>query len=262
MKGWRLPVGAFGILLLLATGTPAGEALETLSWEGRPLTIQRDPLTGTPVVIRGLREPLLTLKNGYPRDRSAAAAAGLLLVRQLGPLLPVGAKQLRFKSAEEIEGSWFVSFWQIETNYIVYGSSFGYSIDAGGNIQSLGAVLYPGITVPEKFRISREQALRTARGRIENFRKFHYRLVAENVIIAPDRRTRPITYRRVYAFNFFPPEKYRHPATPEAGVGFFIDTQTGKVVDRQTLFKPLGCCVPESGGPINVEEEYTFQIGK
>jgi hypothetical protein len=253
---------AFGVLLLLAFAGSADEGFETLSWEGHTLAVKRDPSTGTPVLLRGLQEPLLTLADGYPRNRTEAAGGGILLANKLGPLLPVSADRLRYKSAEEIEGVWYVSFWQTEKNLIVFGSSFGYSIDGQGNIHSLGAVLYPGITLPETVRISREQALKTAQGRIKNYRKYRYRLVAENIIIFPDRRTRPVTYHQVYAFNFFPPEKYRHPAAAAAGTGFFVDTQTGKVLDRQTLFKPLGCCVPESGGPLDVEELYKFQIGK
>jgi hypothetical protein len=123
-------------------------------------------------------------------------------------------------------------------------------------------VLYPDIPVPERRLVSRKQALEKAKRGIKDFRQKDYRLVAENILIFPDRKARPIRYYQVYAFNLFTPEKARHPGTAEAGLGFFVDTQTGNIVDRQTLFKPLGCCVPEEGPPLDTQELYKSQIGK
>jgi hypothetical protein len=246
----------------LFPGGLSGEEFEAVSWKGRSLGVKRDPTTLSPLIIRGLRDPLLTVKSGFPANRSQAAASGPELVAFLEPLIPIKPGQLKFKSAVKIEGSWFISFWQREINYIVYGSSLGYSIDKGGRIQSVGAVLYPDIPVPEKMLVSREQALEKAKSGIKDFRRKKYRLVAENILIFPDREARPIRYYQVYAFNFFIPEKARHPGEAEAGVGFFVDTQTGNIVDRQTLFKPLGCCLPEKGPPLDTRELYKSQIGK
>ncbi len=97
------------------------------------------------------------MKSGFPANRSQAVASGLELVAFLEPLIPIKPGQLKFKSAAKIEGSWFISFWQTEKNSIVYGSSLGYSIDPGGLIQSVGAVLYPDIPIPEKMVVSRER---------------------------------------------------------------------------------------------------------
>lgn len=248
--------------MVLFPGWLAAEELETVVWKGRSLWIKRDPATQAPLIIRSLRGPLWTVKSGFPANRKQAAASGPELVAFLEPLIPVKPGQLQFKSAEKIAGSWYISFWQTEKNLIVYGSSLGYSIEAGGRIQSVGAVLYPDITVPEKLLVSRNQALKKAISRIKGFQRLKYRLVAENMLIFPDRAARPLRYYQVYAFNFFPPEEARHPGAAEAGLGFFVDTQTGKIVDRQTLFKPLGCCVPEQGPPLDVEELYKSQIGK
>jgi hypothetical protein len=206
--------------------------------------------------------PILKISSGFPANRRQAAASGPELVAFLEPLIPVHPGQIRFKSAEKIAGSWFISFWQTAKNYIVYGSSLGYSIDQKGRIQSAGVLLYPQIPVPENIVISRIQALERAKGEIKDYRERKYRLVAENILIFPDRESRPMRFYLVYAFNFFPPEKARDPGAAEAGVGFFVDTQTGAVVNRQTLFKPLGCCLPEKSVPVDPEKEYKSLIGQ
>jgi hypothetical protein len=227
---------------------------------GQDFQVRRDPLTRCPVIIRGIDRPIVTLKGAQTRSR--VFQSGPIVLNRLNPLLPLTPKQIRLKSADKIDGSWYVSYWQTAEDYIVYGSSLGFSLDRRGRIFSTGSVIYPDIRVPTSFKVDRDQALQTSIRSIKDFEKRRYKLLTENVIIFPDRKVNPPRYYQVYAFNFFPPREALHPAVPEAGWGIFVDTQTGKIVDRQTLLKPLGCCVPEDGPPLDSEALYKSLIGK
>ena len=222
--------------------------------------MERDPLTQSPVIIRGIDRPIVVLKGVQTRSR--VVQSGRRVVNRLHPLLPLTPKQIMLKSAEKIGGLWYVSFWQTAEDFIVYGSSLGFSPDRQGRILSTGSVIYPNIQVPASLKVDREQALQTSIRSIDGFHKQRYKLLTENLIIYPDRNTAPPRYYLVYVFNFFPPREVSHPASPGAGWAIFVDTQTGKIVDRQTLLKPLGCCVPEDGLPLKPEAFYKSQIGK
>ncbi len=82
-------------------------------------------------------------------------------------------------------------------------------------------VIYPVIEVPAAVKVDRKQALETAIRSIKDFHQLKYRLLAENVIIYPDRKANPPRYYQVYAFNFFLP---RRPCTrlPRERGGVFL----------------------------------------
>ena len=85
--------------------------------------------------------------------------------------------------------------------------------------------------------------------------------MAESRLIYPDRKAERIDYYQVYAFNFFP-EKALHPASAVGGWAVLVDTQTGRPVLVQTLFKPMGCCVPENWTPPKIEDDYKGNFGE
>jgi len=250
---------AVGLALFLASRLEA-EDLEVIRFKGQDFQVKRDPLTQLPVIIRGINRPIVTLKGTQTRSR--VVQSGRMVINRLHPLLPLTSKQIRLKSAEKIGGLWYLSYWQTAGDFIVYGSSLGFSPDRQGRILTAGSVIYPNIQVPTSFKVDREQALQTSIRSINGFHQQGYKLLTENLIIYPDRRATPPRYYLVYVFNFFPPPGALHPASPQAGWGIFVDTQTGKIVDRQTLLKPLGCCLPEEGPPLSTQELYKFQIGK
>lgn len=250
---------AVGLALFLASRLGA-ESIEVIRFKGQDFQVKRDPLTQSPVIIRGIDRPIVILKGTQTRSR--VIQSGIMVINRLNPLLPLTPKQIRLKSAEKIGGLWYVSYWQTAGDFIVYGSSLGFSPDRRGRILTTGSVIYPNIQVPASFKVDRDLALQTSIRSIKDFQKQGYKLLTENLIIYPDRKATPPRYYLVYVFNFFPPPEALHPASPQAGWGIFVDTQTGKIVDRQTLFKPLGCCVPEESPPLNTQELYKSQIGK
>jgi hypothetical protein len=259
--GFKKLAAGFSIgLALLAAGALAAEDIEVVHLNGRIFQVKRDPLTGLPVTIRSKNKPIVTLPG--PLTRSRVVQSGALVLEQLAPLLPFTAREIKIRSAEKINGLWYISFWQTAGGFIVYGSSLGFSPDRRGQIFSTGSVLYPAVTVPASIQVDRGRALETAIRSIRDYQRLGYKLLAENIVIYPDRKTKPPRFHQVYAFNFFPPPQALHPASPEAGWGIFVDTQTGKIVERQTLFKPLGCCVPEEGPPLDIGKHYESQIGK
>ena len=211
------------------------------------------------MIIRGKDRPIVTLKGA--QIRSQVVQSGALVVDRLNPLLPLTAKQIKLKSAEKIEGLWYVSFWQIAGGFIVYGSSLGFSVDRRGQILSTGSVIYPGIEVPAAVKVDRKQALETAIRSIKDFHKLGYKLLAENVIMYPDRKANPLRYYQVYAFNFFTPPEVLHPASPGAGGVFLWIPRPGiswiarlflnpwaVVCRRKALpLTPKNCINPKSG---------------
>ncbi len=217
-------------------------------------------MTGAPLTIRGGKKPLLKIDNVSRLSRERITGIGPLLAKKYASLLKIGPDQLRLKGAERISGTWYVSYWQTFKGLIIYESSLGFSIDPQGRVVSLGAILYPKVQVPEKTVIDRERALKTARDRIADFKKYEYRLLAESTVIYPERTAGGVTYYRAYAFNFFP-KKALHPASVVGGWAVFVDTQTGKPVLEQTLFKPMGCCVPENWTPPKAEDVYKGILG-
>jgi hypothetical protein len=250
---------AVGLTLFLASRLGA-EDFEIIRFKGQDFQVKRDPLTQSPVIIRGIDRPIVTFKGTQTRSR--VVQSGRMVINRLHPLLPLTPKEIKLKSAEKIDGLWYVSYWQTAEDFIVYGSSLGFSPDRQGRILTTGSVIFPNIQVPATLKVDRDQALQTSIRSIKDFHKQNYKLLTENLIIYPDRKATPPRYYLVYVFNFFPPREVLHPASPEAGWGIFVDTQTGKIVDRQTLLKPLGCCVPEEGLPFKTEAFYKSQIGK
>jgi hypothetical protein len=252
------------VVLVLALSVfcvwPLSTGAEVDPGSENPLIIKVDPLTGLPLTIRGRASPLLVLGHIDQWDRTRITGLGPLLVKKYEALLKIAPEALRLKGADRIDGTWYVSYWQTHRGLIVYESSLGFSIDPQGQVASLGALLYPGIRVPEKPKINRAKALAIAERQIPEFKKKDYRLMAENIIIYPDRKADRLDYYRVYAFNFFP-RKALHPASAIGGWAAFVDCQTGKVIQRQPLFKPMGCCIPENWTPPKVEDVYKGVFG-
>lgn len=224
------------------------------------LSISWDSLTRSPLIIRGLKAPLLEISHLSRLNRAQITMTGPLVVKKYAALLKIQPDQLRLKGAEKISGTWYLSYWQTFQGTIIYESSLGFSIDPQGRVASMGTLIYPQVRVSNHPGISREKALRIAREQIQDFKKFDYRLLAENMVIFPERKTDSITYYRVYAFNFFP-KKALDPTSVVGGWAVFVDSQTGKVVQIQTLYKPLGCCVPENWTPPKSEDLYKGIFG-
>jgi len=239
---------------------PAQADLETLRFEGRQITVKRDPLTRLPLTMRAAGVPLLEIKRIAKLTRDQITLTGPLLARKYKKFLQIEPDELRLKAAERVGGTWYVSYWQTVKGLIIYESSLGFSIDSRGRIQSLGALLYPRVPLPEGIKVNRNQALKIGAGQIPDFKKQAYTLLAENILVYPERTPEAIRYFKVYAFNFFP-QKALHPASVVGGYAVFVDTQTGGVIHRETLFKPLGCCVPENWVPPKPEDLYKGMFG-
>lgn len=225
-----------------------GSDHKTVNYKGQKLSILWEPLTQVPVIIRGINSNLLEVKNISKLSRKEITHIGPLLVNKYKSLLQIEPDQLRLKGAEKISDTWYVSYWQTFHDVIIYESSLGFSIDSKGNIKSLGALLFPHVQAPLTSKVSHEEALKTGRKQIKDFKKLKCILLAENVLIYPVKKKNSIDYYRVYAFNFFPKEAL-HPASVVGGWAVFIDTQTGKKVLYEELLKPLGCCIPEDWVP-------------
>ena len=233
---------------------------ETLRFEGRQITVKRDPLTRLPLTMRAAGVPLLEIKGIAKLTRNQITLAGPLLAKKYKKFLQIEPDELRLKAAERVDGTWYVSYWQTVKGWIIYESSLGFSIDPQGKILSLGALLYPQVPLPEGIKINRNQALKIGAGQVPDFKKQAYTLLAENILVYPVRTPQAIRYFKVYAFNFFP-QKALHPASVVGGYAVFVDTQTAGVIHRETLFKPLGCCVPENWVPPKPEELYKGIFG-
>ena len=237
----------------LGFGDPEKPDDETLRYKGQLLSIRWDPLTQSPLIMRGIDTHLMELKNFSKLSREEVTHTGPQLVSKYQSLLQIGPDQLKLKGAEKISDTWYVSYWQTFQGVILYESSLGFSIDSRGRIKSLGALIYPKVRAPVTPKISHGKALKIGQDQIKDFEKLRCRLVAESILIYPVRKANSVDYYRVYAFNFFP-EEALHPATTEGGWAVFVDSQTGKVVLFEILMKPLGCCVPEDWVPPKPEE--------
>jgi len=243
-------------LFLLSTPVLVSEGAdyETVNFKGQKLSILRDPFTEAPLIIRGIESDLLEINNFSKLSRKEITHAGPQLVCKYQSLLQIGPDQLKLKGAEKISDTWYVSYWQTFQGVILYESSLGFSIDSQGRIKSLGALLYPKVQAPVTSKISREEALKIGERQIKDYQKLRCRLLAESILVYPViKKVKLIDYYRVYAFNFFPQEAL-HPATTFGGWAVFVDSQTGDIALFETLFKPMGCCVPEDWVPPKPEE--------
>jgi len=244
----------FSLFLLsspvLGSGRPE---YETFNYKGQKLSILRDSLTQTPVIIRGIESNLLEIKNFSKLSREEITHTGPILANKYKSLLQIEPDQLKLKGAEKISDTWYVSYWQTFRDMIIYESSLGFSIDSRGRIKSMGALIYPQVQAPVTSKVGHDEALKIGQNEIKDFKKLKCFLLAESVLIYPVKKTSSIDYYRVYAFNFFPKEAL-HPASVVGGWAVFIDTQTGKKVLYEELLKPLGCCVPEDWVPPKLED--------
>jgi len=231
-----------------------GADYETVDYKGQKLSILRDPFTKAPLIIRGIESNLLEIKNFSKLSREEITYTGPIVVNKYKTLLLIEPDQLKLKGAEKISDTWYVSYWQTFQGVILYESSLGFSIDSHGRIKSLGAILYPKVQAPVTSKISHEKALKIGQKQIKDYKKLRCRLLAESILVYPViKKKELIDYYRVYAFNFFPQEAL-HPASVVGGWAVFVDSQTGNVVLFETLFKPMGCCVPEDWVPPKPEE--------
>lgn len=246
--------------LIVLWGNYAEGSRGKTSFSENQLSIKWDPLTGAPLTVRGEKTPLLEIGDVSGLSRTQVTRTGSLLVKKYASIFKIQPDQLKLKSADRVSGSWYLSYWQTFKGLIIYESSLGFSIDPKGRVVSIGAILYPGVQVPEKSLIDRERALKTAMDRIPDFKKFDYRVLAESRLIYPERKAERIDFYQVYAFNFFP-QKALHPASPIGGWAVLVDTQTGRPVLVQTLFKPMGCCVPENWTPPKIEDDHKGIFG-
>ena len=219
---------------------------ELVELNGKTLRIKWDPLTRSPLIIKSRNAALLKVENITAVSKKDIEKLGGLLVARYKELFRIEPAQLQLKAAEKVGDTWYVSYWQTFQGIIIYESSLGFYIDPEGAIKSVGAVIYPQVEIPDSNKISRKRALEIAKRQVEDYQELGYRLLAESLLIYSKRKSADVHYYRVYAFNFFP-EKATDPASVVGGWAIFVDTQTGKVVLKQTLFKPLGCCLPEPG---------------
>ena len=230
-----------------------GAGSETVEYKGKKLSVLRDALTGSPLIIRGIDANLLEIGNVAELTREEITYIGPILVNKYKPLLQIEPDRLRLKGAEKVLDTWYVSYWQTFHGEIIYLSSLGFSIDSEGRINSLGALLYPHVQAPTNSKISHDKALRIGQRQIKDFKKLKCILLAESILIYPVRKKSSIDYYRVYAFNFFPLEAL-HPASVVGGWAVMVDTQTGKPVLYEELLKPMGCCIPEDWEPPKPED--------
>ncbi len=227
-------------------GAAAADRTTVVHRNGRDLAIERDPLTRAPRTVRGIGRALLEVPGAAALSRADVAGIGPRLVAAYGDLLGIGPEQLRLDAADNVSGTWYLSYRQVADGLDVHDSSLGFSIDPSGRIDSLGARHYPGARAPVGPEIGREKALAAARGRIADYREMDYGLRSEGVVVYPERGARSVAYRRAYVFRFFP-GKATHPAAAAEGWAVFVDAGSGTVVAAQPLFKPLGCCLPAEG---------------
>lgn len=223
---------------------------------GRDLAIDVDPLTGAPRTVRGLGGVLLEVPKAAELTLADVSEIGPRLVESYGDVLKIRPDRIRLLSADKVSGVWYVSYRQVADGLVVHDSSLGFSIDPEGRIDSLGARLYPDARAPDGAGVGRDEALSIARGHIKDYREMDYGLRSESVLIYPERGARTVAYHRAYAFQFFP-GKATHPASVAEGRAVFVDARSGKVVGSQTLFKPLGCCLPAEGAPGSGEKHST-----
>lgn len=255
--GWLIVV----LMVLVSRASPLLASTETIRLEGQPLIIQWDSLTKAPLTMRaGGSQPLLKIKGITGRTRKQLTMTGPWLVKKYKKILQIEPDQLRLKAADRINGTWYISYWQTVQGVIIYESSLGFSIDPQGRIQSLGALIYPQVPFPEGIRISRDQALKIGADQVPDFKTKDYALLAENILLYPERTSGAVRFFKVYAFNFFP-RKALHPASVVGGYAVMVDTQSERVIRTETLFKPLGCCVPENWVPPKPEEIYKGMFG-
>jgi len=240
------------IFTLILVSSPifgsGGPDYETVNFKGQKLSLKRDPLTRSPLIIRGVDSKLLEIRNFSKLSRKEITYTGPILVNKYKSLLQIASDQLKLKGAEKISDTWYVSYWQTFHGLIIYESSLGYAIDSSGCIKSLGALIYPNVKAPIASKVSHDEALKIGQSQIKDFKKLRCILLAESVLIYPVRKKNSIDFYRVYAFNFFPKEAL-HPASVVGGWAVFIDTQTAKKVLYEELLKPLGCCIPEDFVP-------------
>lgn len=256
--GWLIVV----LMVWVSRASPLLASTETIRFEGQPLIIQWDSLTKAPLTMRaGDSQPLLKIKGIGKRSRKQLTMTGPWLVKKYKKILQIEPDQLRLKAADRINGTWYISYWQTVQGVIIYESSLGFSIDPQGRIQSLGALIYPQVPFPEGIRISRDQALKIGADQVPDFKTKDYALLAENILLYPEKTSGAVRFFKVYAFNFFP-RKALHPASVVGGYAVMVDTQSERVIRTETLFKPLGCCVPENWVPPKPEEIYKGMFGK
>jgi hypothetical protein len=109
--------------------------------------------------IRDYRKPSEELN---PRSLGELAKS---LVADYAAALRVSPGELRLVKAETDGSWWFAEMRQVHDGVPVLGSEAGFSIDALGRIVTLGARVYPGVSVSSQASLSGDQALGIAKAK-------------------------------------------------------------------------------------------------
>ncbi len=216
--------------------------------KGRRIRIKIDPITGLTRIIKG--DPYITVLRGFDLDNlkeKGAIRSMQSLISLLGNYLEVEIEELKFAGMERIGGSWFISFWQTYGGVIVFESSIGFSIDPGGGVPSIGALLHKGLKafdLPTKASISLKEAKEVAIAHLREREPLAYKLAAYQLILYPmEKGGRVIDYYLAYILNFYYPEEFRVTRS-QAGWVCFVDAVTGKILNVQSLVAIASCCTP------------------
>lgn len=215
---------------------------EEVPFKGSKVLIRRDPLTGTPRVIKGLHSNILEYAKKMNFVAKEINEAGKGFIGDLTPVLKIDPKDLETKAIDKVDGDWFVSYWQLYRGVLIYESSIGFSMDSKGNIHSLGAIIYPDIEMDVKPKMSEQEALKIVFRHLE---KKDFKLLASRLIIYPKREGRRISFDLVYVLNLFPAKSnMKQPFLEGGGYAYFIHAKNGKIVHHEEIMSLLGCCAP------------------
>lgn len=216
--------------------------------KGRKIRIKIDPITGLTRIIKG--DPYITVLKGLDLDNlneKTAKKSMQSLISLLGNYLEVKMEELKFAAMERIGGSWFISFWQTYGGVIIFESSIGFSIDPGGGVPSIGALLckdHKVFNLPTKASISMKEAKEIAVAHLREREPMQYKLAAYQLIVYPMKKGERVTdYYLTYILNFYYPEEFRVTRS-QAGWICFVDAVTGKILDVQPLVAIASCCTP------------------
>lgn len=225
----------------------------SLSWierliENRNIRIKIDRATGLPLVIRGT--PFVVALGNFRKDdfeEEDAWNALSLIIPILQEFLDVGISDFKFASMELVGNSWYISFWQIHRDVIIYESSIGFSVDDAGEISSIGTLLQRKsgfLDLPSEPKFSLDEARDIAVAYITEMEPYEYEFVAYQLVVVPIKKNSEVlNYHLAYILNFFYPEDIRLTGS-RAGWVCFVDAVTAETVKVEHLVAIASCCMP------------------
>ena len=156
----------FTISVLLFLALFFSESFSQYTWvnttdsEGNAIRMKVNSKTGAPYRLYGLKVNFNN-RYGHITEQNVQGLSRQFLT-EYAKLLKIQPGALKFESAVNNKGRWYINFKQQYKGVPVYRANVGFTVHENGNVVLVGSDVYPDISIDATPSISSDEALKIA----------------------------------------------------------------------------------------------------